>query len=54
MADAMNRPETVDESFNRGRESHHEGMNPFRNMGVDSYELNNAWMDGFESRDIEE
>lgn len=53
MADAMNRPTTVEEAFQRGLEAHHEGMNPFRNMGVEHYKLNNAWMDGFQSREVE-
>lgn len=51
MATAMNRPETVEESFERGSQSHHEGMNPFRNTGIEDYELHNAWVDGFNSRE---
>lgn len=51
MAYEANRPETVEEAFNRGKEAHQEGMNPFRNTSMDDWELNNAWLDGFESRD---
>lgn len=50
--DTLNaRPKTEAEAYEHGKNSHVEGMNPFRNMGVEVYKLNNAWYDGFESRD---
>lgn len=44
------RPKTKEEAYEHGKKSHVEGLNPFRNMGVEVSELNNAWYDGFESR----
>ena len=44
------RPKTEKEAYEHGKKSHVEGLNPFRNMGVDSYKLNNAWYEGFNSR----
>lgn len=43
-----NRPQSTKEAFEHGKNAHCEGMNPFRNTGVEDYELYNAWMKGFE------
>lgn len=44
------KPKTLEEAYENGKNSHTEGQNPFRNMSVEFYKLNNAWYDGFESR----
>jgi hypothetical protein len=44
------KPTTVEEAYTHGKQSHIEGLNPFRNMGVEAHLLNNAWYNGFESR----
>lgn len=49
-----NRPQSTKEAFEHGKNAHCEGMNPFRNTGVEDHELYNAWVKGFEQRQSEQ
>ncbi len=42
------KPKTEKEAYENGLRCHTESQNPFRNMGVEYYKLNNEWYKGFE------
>jgi ribosome modulation factor len=51
----MSKPTTVKKAFENGEQCRKEGhsihYNPYRNMGVESSNLNSAWIDGWEKED---